>query len=138
LLVPGESIVLVAGFLAAHGLLEVTPLIVVVALGAIIGDSIGYELGRRFGRPWLIRHGHWLRIRPAHLARTDDFFQRHGGKTILLGRFTGFVRALAPFVAGSSAMSYRQFLTYNALGGILWSVAIVLLGYFFGASWRAI
>lgn len=136
LIVPGESLVLLGGFLASRGLLDPYDLVFVVAVGAIIGDSIGYELGRHLGRPWLIRYGRWIGLRPAHLERVDDFFARHGGKTIFLGRFIGFLRALAPFVAGSSRMRYRQFLPYNVAGGILWSITFVLLGYFLGASWH--
>ena len=136
LLVPGESLVLVSGFLASHGLLHLGDLIFVVAVGAIVGDSIGYELGRRLGRPWLLRYGHWAGLRALHLQQADAFFARHGGKTVFLGRFVGFLRALAPFVAGSSRMRYGQFLTYNALGGILWSSSFVLLGYGLGEGWR--
>ncbi len=128
LLVPGESLVLAGGFLASLGLLNIDDLVVVVAMGAILGDSIGYELGRRFGRPWLIRYGRWLGIRPAHVEGVDAFFARHGGKTVFLGRFVGFLRALAPFVAGSSHMRYRQFLLFNVLGGVLWAIGFVLLG----------
>lgn len=136
LFVPGEALVIFSGFLAARGLLDVGDLIVIVAAGAILGDSIGYELGRHLGRPWLVRYGRWVGLRAAHLERVDAFFARHGGKTVFLGRFVGFARALAPFVAGSSRMRYRQFLPYNVLGGILWSIGFVLVGYFCGASWQ--
>ena len=100
LLVPGETLVVCSGFLAARGLLDVGDLIVVVAAGAILGDSIGYELGRRLGRPWLVHSCRWVGLRAAHLERVDAFFARHGGKTVFLGRFVGFARALAPFIAG--------------------------------------
>ena len=136
LVVPGESLVLVAGFLAAQGLLDVDALIVVVAVGAVLGDSIGYELGRRLGRNGLLRIGSRFGLNEDRLARADKFFARHGGKAVLLGRFIGFARALVPFLAGSSRMPYRQFLPYNALGATLWSATAVLLGYFLGASWH--
>ena len=136
LLVPGESLVLVSGFLASQGLLHLGDLIFAVAVGAIVGDSVGYELGRRLGRPWLLRYGRWAGLRSLHLEQADAFFARHGGKTVFLGRFVGFLRALAPFVAGSARMRYGQFLTYNALGGILWSSSFVLLGYALGEGWR--
>jgi membrane protein DedA with SNARE-associated domain/membrane-associated phospholipid phosphatase len=135
-LVPGESLVLVAGFIAAQGLLDIGDLILVVAIGAILGDSIGYELGRLLGRPWLLRYGRRVGVKPARLDHVDAFFARHGGKAVFLGRFVGFARALVPFIAGSSRMRYRLFLPYNALGAVLWSVAVVLLGYFLGASWQ--
>ena len=135
LIVPGESLVLLGGFLAATDVLDVRDLIVIVSVGAVLGDSIGYELGRHFGRPWLGRYGHWVRISPEHLARVDAFFRRHGGKTVLLGRFIGFLRALVPFVAGSSGMHYGEFLLYNALGGVGWAAVTVFLGYPVGHSW---
>jgi membrane protein DedA with SNARE-associated domain len=133
--VPGESLVLVAGFLAAVGVLDVAPVLVVVALGAVIGDSIGYELGRRLGRSWLERFGPRLGLHEERIADVDRFFADHGGKAVLLGRFVGFLRALAPFVAGASRMPYPRFLFYNATGGVLWAVSFVLLGYVLGASW---
>ncbi|MBI3491884.1 MAG: bifunctional DedA family/phosphatase PAP2 family protein [Acidobacteria bacterium] len=136
LAIPGETLVLLTGFLASRGLLDIGDLIVVVSAGAVLGDSIGYELGRRLGREALIRYGRWIGLRSQHLDRVDTFFGRHGGKTIFLGRFIGFLRALAPFVAGSARMRYREFLPYNVAGGILWSVTFVLLGYLLGASWR--
>jgi membrane protein DedA with SNARE-associated domain/membrane-associated phospholipid phosphatase len=136
--VPGESLVLLGGFLAARGVLHVGDLVVLVCVGAILGDSIGYELGRFLGRPWLLRYGHWVGLRGEHVARVDGFFHRHGGKTVLIGRFVGFLRALAPFVAGASGMLYRRFLLYNALGAVVWSVSFVLLGYFVGASWALV
>jgi undecaprenyl-diphosphatase len=101
----------------------------------VIGDSIGYELGRRLGRPWLLRRGARLGFHRDRIAAVDEFFERHGGKAVLIGRFIGFLRALAPFVAGSSLMPYSRFLAYNVAGGVLWSTACVLLGYFLGAAW---
>jgi membrane protein DedA with SNARE-associated domain/membrane-associated phospholipid phosphatase len=136
LLVPGESLVLAAGFFVAQGLLDLDGVIVTVAVGAALGDSIGYELGRRLGRPGLLRYGRRLGINEARLSRADDFFSRHGGKSVFLGRFVGFARALVPFLAGSARMPYRQFLPYNALGAAVWSAVVVLLGYCLGASWR--
>ncbi|HZR46298.1 MAG TPA: DedA family protein [Candidatus Manganitrophaceae bacterium] len=136
IVVPGESLVLIGGFLANQGVLDLGDLIVLVALGAVLGDSIGYELGRYLGRSWLLRYGRWAGLRPEHLDRVDQVFERHGGKSVFFGRFIGFLRALVPFIAGASRMRYRQFLFYNALGGILWSITFVLLGYFLGASWQ--
>jgi membrane protein DedA with SNARE-associated domain/membrane-associated phospholipid phosphatase len=138
LLVPGETLVLLGGFLASVGTLRLPPLIAVTAAGGIIGDSIGYELGRLLGRPWLLRYGRWAGLRPQHLERVDAFFERHGGKSVLLGRFVGFLRALVPFVAGTTRMRYPRFLLYNALGAILWSAASCLLGYFAGEGWQAV
>ncbi|WP_019142701.1 bifunctional DedA family/phosphatase PAP2 family protein [Noviherbaspirillum massiliense] len=136
LLVPGESLVLVTGFLASQGVLDLDLAIWAVAVGAVIGDSIGYEMGRHFGRPALLRYGSRFGLNQARIDKADAFFKRHGGKSVLLGRFVGFARAIVPFLAGSTRMNYRIFLAYNALGGVLWSSATVLLGYFLGESWR--
>lgn len=136
LVVPGETIVIASGFLAWQGLLDIGDVIIVATIGAIIGDSIGYELGRHFGRPWLLRHGRFIGLTPRRLRRVDAFFERHGGKAVFFGRFVGIVRALAPFIAGSSRMPYRRFLLYNAAGAIVWAPTAVLLGYALGESWR--
>lgn len=135
-LVPGESLILVAGFLAAQGVFDLDVLIMVIAVGAALGDSAGYEMGRRLGRPALARFGTPFGLSEKRIVKADAFFTRHGGKAVFLGRFVGFARALVPFLAGSSKMPYRRFLPYNAAGALLWSVAVTLLGYFFGASWQ--
>jgi membrane protein DedA with SNARE-associated domain len=136
LFVPGESLVLASGFLAHRGVLELEAVMVAAALGAIAGDNIGYQLGRRLGREWLLRHGTRIGVTEARLARAEEFFGRHGPKAVFFGRFIGFARALVPFVAGASRMRYRRFVAYDALGAVLWTVGFVLLGYVLGASWR--
>ena len=136
LIIPGESLVLVTGFLAAQGLLDLDVLIATVAIGAAVGDSIGYEMGRRMGRPALLHYGSHFGLSSARIDKADVFFARHGSKAVFLGRFVGFARAIVPFLAGSSKMPYRKFLPYNVLGAALWSSAVVLLGYLLGASWQ--
>ncbi len=136
LLVPGESLMLASGFFAHEGLLKLDAVIVAGALGATIGDNIGYQLGYRLGRAWLLRHGARVGLRPTHLVRGEAFFARHGAKAVFLGRFIGFARALVPFVAGASRMPYRRFFAYNALGAVLWTAGVILLGYVLGASWH--
>ncbi|NMM10608.1 MAG: phosphatase PAP2 family protein [Polaromonas sp.] len=136
LVIPGESLVLVAGFLAAQGLLDLDLLIAVVAVGAVVGDSLGYEMGRRMGRPALTQYGGRLGLTDARVSKADAFFSRHGSKAVFLGRFVGFARAVVPFLAGSSRMAYRKFLPYNVAGAVLWASAVALLGYFLGASWH--
>jgi membrane protein DedA with SNARE-associated domain len=137
LLIPGESLVLASGFLAHQGLLKVDAVMAATALGAVTGDNIGYYLGRRLGRDWLLRHGSRFGLRQKRLAQVEGFFQRQGPKAVFFGRFIGFARALVPFVAGASGMSYRKFAMYDALGAALWTVGFVTLGYVMGASWRA-
>jgi membrane protein DedA with SNARE-associated domain len=136
LFVPGESLMLASGFFAQQGLLELDAVMLVGALGAVVGDNLGYQLGSRLGRDWLLRHGRRFGLKPSRLAKAEAFFARHGPKAVFFGRFIGFARALVPFVAGASRMSYSRFLVYNALGAVPWSVGFVLLGYFLGASWR--
>lgn len=137
LVVPGESLVLVAGFFAAQGVLDLDVLIITVAVGAALGDSIGYEMGRRMGRPALVHYGSRFGLNDARIDKAEAFFARHGSKAVFLGRFVGFARALVPFLAGSSRMPYRKFLPYNAMGAVLWASGVVLLGYFLGAGWQS-
>jgi membrane protein DedA with SNARE-associated domain len=136
LVVPGESLVLASGFFAHQGILRLDAVMVATAFGATIGDNIGYYLGRKLGREWLLRHGSRFGITQRRLQQADDFFQRQGPKAVFFGRFIGFARALVPFVAGTSRMRYRQFLIYNALGAVLWAIGFVILGYVLGASWQ--
>lgn len=135
-LVPGETLVIVCGFLARQGVFELDGLIATVATGSALGDTIGYMLGRRFGRDWLLRHGHRFGLRPQHWDRVNAYFERHGAKTVLIARFVGFLRALVPFTAGTSGMDYWRFFRFNIAGAILWASACVLLGYCLGASWQ--
>lgn len=104
LLVPGESLVLITGFLASQRALDLDALIITVTIGAVVGDNIGYEIGKRLGRPWLLRHGARFGLGAEHVDKADAFFARHGGKSVFLGRFVGFARALVPFIAGSVRM----------------------------------
>lgn len=136
LFVPGESLMLASGFFAQQRILELDAVMIVGAMGAIVGDNIGYQLGCHLGREWLLHHGRRFGIKPARLNQAEAFFQRHGPKAVFFGRFIGFARALVPFIAGASRMSYRRFLLYNALGAALWSAGFVMLGYALGASWR--
>jgi membrane protein DedA with SNARE-associated domain len=135
---PGESMVMVAGFLAAQDVLDVRVLIVVVAVAAILGDSIGYEFGRRLGRDWLRRHGEKFWLRPEQLDRLDTFFVRYGGLSVLFAHFLHVGRALMPFLAGAARLPYLRFLIYNAIGCTLWAAIFSLLGYLFGQSWHLI
>ena len=136
LLVPGESLVLASGFFAHSGILEVDAVMAAAALGAIAGDNIGYQLGARLGREWLLRHGSRFGLREKRVAQAEAFFRRQGPKAVFFGRFIGFARALVPFVAGASKMPYRKFIPYDALGAVLWTIGFVTLGYVLGASWQ--
>jgi membrane protein DedA with SNARE-associated domain/membrane-associated phospholipid phosphatase len=134
LLLPGETVVILGGAVAGQGETSIVLTIGVVWLGALTGDSVSFVLGRRLGRGFLLRHGPKVRITRERFARVEDYFSRHGGKTIVIGRFIGLVRALAPFVAGSSGMRYTYYLPFSVLGTGLWAAAFGLIGYFASQS----
>ena len=130
----GELALLVAGVAAERGDASL-PVIVVLAWGAAVaGDVVSLLLGRRLGRPFLERHGPRFRLGEARLTHIEGFFARHGRKAVLLGRFTGLLRATVPFVAGSSGMPLRRLLPASALSALLWTVTFVVLGYVFSES----
>ncbi len=131
---PGETILLAAGFLAQRGHIDVGDAIVFGILGAVVGDQIGYWMGREGGRPFVLRWGRYVRITPERLARAEAFFARHGGKAVFLARFFAGLRVFGALVAGISRMPWRTFIFYNALGGAVWAAAAVLVGYFLGSS----
>src|SRR5690242_6109499 len=113
---PGETLLLLGAAYAGAGNLSVWGVILAAALGAITGDSIGYAIGHRGGRALLERYGHSLHLNPTHLARAEAFFQRHGDKTVLFGRFIALLRTFSAFLAGVYHMPYRRFLLFNAAG----------------------
>ena len=138
LFMPGETLVVVTGFLAGQDVLDLRFLILVVGFAAVTGDTIGFELGHRLGRGWLLRYGGWFGVHQRHLARVDAYIVRHGGKSVFLSHFMHFLRALMPFTAGAGQMRYRRFALYNTIGCFLWATIFSLLGYFFGESWHTI
>lgn len=134
MVLPGETALLVGGFLAHEGVLDVWVMGVVAVVCAIAGDSVGYEFGRHFG-PALRRSrvGRW--VGPHRWSAGDAFLLRHGGKAVFIGRATALLRALVPSMAGMARMPYRRvFLPWNAAGGLLWGAGCVALGYAFAAS----
>jgi membrane protein DedA with SNARE-associated domain len=136
LVMPGESLVLAGGFFAEQGLLDAGILIFVISIAAILGDSIGYELGRHLGRGWLLKHGTRFGLRQEHLDRVDGVFVRHGGKAVFVSHFLHVLRSLMPFAAGARHMRYLKFLLFNTMGCIVWATVYVVLGYLAGASWH--
>ena len=134
LVLPGETVVILGGALAGQGETSIVLTIGVVWAAALAGDSVSFLLGRRLGREFLLRHGPKVRITHERFARVEDYFSRHGGKTIVIGRFIGLVRALAPFTAGSSGMRYGYYLPFGVVGTGLWAAAFVLIGYFASQS----
>jgi membrane protein DedA with SNARE-associated domain/membrane-associated phospholipid phosphatase len=134
LVAPGETVVMVGGVVAGQGEIQLLPLIGLVWLCAVLGDTTSFYIGRRLGRRFLEKHGPRVKITHERLEQVEGYFDRHGGKTILLGRFIGLVRALAPFIAGSSGLPYRRFIPYSIVGTGLWSTTFCLIGYVF---WRS-
>ena len=130
LVAPGETFVVLAGAIAGQGETNVLLTIAVVWLGAFLGDTASFVLGQKLGRGWILEHGPRLRITHERFAQVESYFAKHGGKTILIGRFIGLVRALAPFIAGSSGMRYGAMAPYSILGTGLWASFFTLLGYF--------
>ncbi len=128
---PGDSLLFVAGTIAAVGELHVHGLVLLLIFAAIIGDSVNYAVGRYLG-PRVFRFEDSRFFKRAYLERTSAFFERHGGKTIIIARFVPIIRTYAPFVAGIGAMRYRQFLLFNVTGAILWVTSLTYAGYFFG------
>jgi membrane protein DedA with SNARE-associated domain len=136
--VPGDGLVLLAGFFAHRGVLELSIVIPVVVVGALIGDSVGYVLGRRLGDPWLRKHGGKFGLNKKRLDQTEKFFRKHAGMAVLLGRSISLAAAPVPFLSGASRMRYPVFLAYDAAGVLIWGVGFTLLGYGVGASWQVV
>src|SRR4051794_15396941 len=131
---PGEFTVILGGVIAGEGTISIIPLIGIVWICAIAGDSLSFLIGSRVGRQFMLTHGPKVRITEERFHQVEDYFDRHGGKTILIGRFIGFVRPLAPFIAGTSRMTYGQFIPYSVVGTGLWGTTFCLLGYIFWQS----
>jgi membrane protein DedA with SNARE-associated domain/membrane-associated phospholipid phosphatase len=134
LVAPGETFVMLAGAVAGVGETDVIVTIAVVWASAFAGDTASFILGSRLGRRFVMRFGPKVRITEERFNQVETYFDRHGGKTILVGRFIGLVRALAPFIAGSSGMSYRAFVPYSILGTGLWASVFTLIGFFAARS----
>ena len=130
-ILPGDSLLFAAGAFAALGHLRLWPLFFLLCVAAILGDTVNYAIGARIG-PKVFSYSKSRFFNPEHLKKTHAFYEKYGGKTIIIARFVPIVRTFAPFVAGVGQMSYRQFIGYNVIGGVLWVSICVFAGYFFG------
>ena len=130
-ILPGDSLLFAAGAFAALGHLRLWPLFFLLCVAAILGDTVNYAIGARIG-PKVFSYSKSRFFNPDHLKKTHEFYEKYGGKTIIIARFVPIVRTFAPFVAGVGQMSYRQFIGYNVIGGVLWVSICVFAGYFFG------
>jgi undecaprenyl-diphosphatase len=131
---PGESALVLAAAAAAHGRLSLAGVMVAGAIGSVVGGSGGYWLGRAAGLAVLDRQPRWLRLHPDRLDQARRFFERHGAATVFLARFVAFFRTLVGILAGASGMPFRRFTLWNALGGVIWAIAVGEVGFFFGRN----
>lgn len=129
---PGDSLLVTAGIFAAAGYLNLWGLLGFVSVCAVVGDQVGYWIGRKAGMA-LYNRPDSLFFKKRHLERAHEFYEKYGGKTIVLARFVPIVRTFAPAVAGAAEMNYRQFIFYNVFGGVLWVFSMVLTGFFLGS-----
>lgn len=129
---PGDSLLFTAGFLASQGAFDIRLLTAGCFVAAVLGDAVGYSFGHRVGRA-LFRREESLLFHPRHLERAEAFFERHGGKAVVLARFIPIVRTFTPIVAGMGAMSYPRFAMFNVVGALAWAVGVTLAGYHLGS-----
>ncbi len=128
---PGDSLLFIAGTLAAGGNMDVNLLVMLLIVAAVAGDSLNYAVGGYLGpKVFQNKNARWLKIE--YLEKTQSYYERHGGKTIIIARFVPIIRTFAPFVAGIGDMAYRRFLAFNVIGAVLWVASLTYLGYFFG------
>jgi membrane-associated protein len=128
---PGDTLLFTMGFFAAQGHLPLTGVLAVIFLAAVIGDNVGYTIGRRLG-PRLFKKKSGIIFRSEYVERAESFYEKHGGKTIILARFVPVVRTFAPMVAGVGKMDRKRFVLFNVIGAAIWTLLVVLLGYWFG------
>ena len=130
-LLPGDSLLFAAGSIAAIGKMNIHLMVVLLIIAAILGDAVNFMIGKFFGEK-LFANPNSKIFKQSHLQKTQQFYAKHGGKTIIMARFIPIVRTFAPFVAGMGHMTYHHFLAYNVIGGVLWVTIFSYLGYFFG------
>ena len=135
-IVPGETLVIVGGFYSRIGHLWLPLVSSVAVAGAVLGDNLGYWIGRRFGRGFLERHGRKLLVTPERLVTAERYYATHGGKTVFLGRFIPVVRSVGFIIAGVAHMPWKRFFVYDVAGALIWGVGHSVLGYALGASYE--
>ena len=133
---PGDSLLVVAGLFAAKGDLNVFILLITLFVAAVIGDAVGYYTGLKMGQRIFTRQKSFF-FKPSHLQKANEFYDKYGGKTIIIARFVPIVRTFAPIVAGAAKMPYRRFVIFNVIGGFLWVFSMILAGYFLGSTLKS-
>lgn len=130
---PGDTLLFTAGFFAAQGKLPLIPLLLILIVSAILGDNVGYSFGRRTGHR-IFKKKDGIIFRQEYLQKAEEFYEKHGGKTIILARFVPVVRTFAPIVAGAAKMPREKFILYNVTGGLIWCIGVTLAGYGLGSK----
>jgi membrane protein DedA with SNARE-associated domain len=136
--VPGETILLAGAALSRFGHLSLPAVVIVAILGAVLGDNVGFWIGRRGGRVFLERRGRFFGLTPQRLEKFDAFFTRHGAKTVFIARFVTGLRVVGAILAGASTLPWGRFLIFNAAGAIAWATTFGTVGYLLGYSWETI
>ncbi|MBS3165838.1 bifunctional DedA family/phosphatase PAP2 family protein [Candidatus Woesearchaeota archaeon] len=136
LFIPGQTIAALGGFFARMGILHLTKVVAIIYVGAITGDLIGYSLGRRYGHNFITKYGKYFFFKEEYFEKTKKLMNDHTIKALILGRFNSLTRAFAPFIAGSSQIGFLKFMICNLIGGFLWTVCFVSIGWIFGESYR--
>ncbi|MFH1565870.1 MAG: VTT domain-containing protein [bacterium] len=130
---PGDSLLFTAGFLASQGIFDIKILALICFIGAVLGDSVGYEFGKKVGRKLFRRPDNFL-FKKENLEKAEKFYEKHGKKTIIFARFIPIIRTFAPIIAGIGDMHYKTFISYNVFGGFLWAVGICFAGFLLGST----
>jgi len=131
IILPGDSLLFTAGFLASQDYFQIVVLCLIVFTASFLGDNTGYVIGHRLGRRLFIREESRF-FKPEYPLKGQEFLQKHGGRAILIGKFMPIVRTMVPMVAGASHMEYKRFVTFNIIGGLIWAVGVTMAGYFLG------
>lgn len=130
---PGDSLLFTAGFLASQGVFDIYILCAIIFIAAVVGDNVGYWFGKKAG-PRVFSKEDSLVFSKSNVEKSQKFYEKHGGKTIILARFIPVVRTFAPVIAGIGKMDYKKFLAYNFIGGVIWGIGVTVLGYLLGSS----
>lgn len=136
--VPGQVVAVGAGILAKIGSFRLLDVLLVLSIGAVIGDLIGYYLGNKYGESFILRYGKYFYLKKENFEKTKELIKEHAGKTIFIGRFNSITRAITPFTAGATCVPFYKFLFFDIIGGISWAIVFAMLGYLFGYNYKAI
>jgi len=128
---PGDSLLFTAGFLASTGIIDLTTLIIICLVAAILGDSFGYHIGKKYG-PKVFKKTDSFFLDRKYIEKTESYYKKYGGETIIIARFIPIIRTIAPVMAGVGKVPYNKFIVYNVAGAIIWTVSLPIIGYYFG------